>query len=532
MRTRPIAGAFVAGLASLLTFAPPHGSAGAATPAHRASEHFHRRPSDQCTGTGDTGFVGGGADNAAAGQNSGVLEGAENKACASDAVIGGGSSNLANGVAASIGGGAFNTAGQEAFVGAGSNNAASLESFVGSGVLNSASATGSFIGGGDTLYGSPSAQTQPGNIASGVDSFVGAGDLNQVSGQGSFIGAGGSAYAQTGAGAAANTVSGVDSFLGAGDQNTVNGSWSFVGGGEVNGVNGSGSFIGSGGYLNTNGLGNFIAGNDSFIGAGDSNTIVPDAAFIGGGMSNQIANAKSGAGARYAAIVGGLGNTISAAVANGAEYGSIAGGIHNSLSGIAATIGGGYDNFARGSFSTVPGGERNQAAGIGSFAAGTGAQALQDGTFVWSDGSGSATVKSSKPYQFVARASGGYALYSNAAETAGAQLTAGSGTWASLSDRSMKTRVVALDDAAILAKVTSLPVSEWSYVSERGVRHVGPMAQDFYSAFHVGADDRHITSIDEDGVALAAIKALHCENQSLRARLAALERKVDALTRR
>jgi hypothetical protein len=114
----------------------------------------------------------------------------------------------------------------------------------------------------------------------------------------------------------------------------------------------------------------------------------------------------------------------------------------------------------------------------------------------------------------------------------------------------MKTGVTTLDDAAVLAKVAALPVSEWSYTAERGVRHVGPMAQDFYAAFRVGEDDRHITSIDEDGVALAAIKALaaenhglHAENRDLRervardaarfaredARLLALERKVDAL---
>jgi regulator of replication initiation timing len=53
------------------------------------------------------------------------------------------------------------------------------------------------------------------------------------------------------------------------------------------------------------------------------------------------------------------------------------------------------------------------------------------------------------------------------------------------------------------------------------------MAQDFYAAFGVGEDDRHITSVDEDGVALAAIKALavedhglHAENRNLRERLA------------
>jgi len=69
--------------------------------------------------------------------------------------------------------------------------------------------------------------------------------------------------------------------------------------------------------------------------------------------------------------------------------------------------------------------------------------------------------------------------------------------------------VAALDDATVLDKVSAL-------------RHVGPMAQDFYAAFHVGEDDRHITSIDEDGVALAAIEALHAENRTLRAENRAL----------
>jgi hypothetical protein len=88
-----------------------------------------------------------------------------------------------------------------------------------------------------------------------------------------------------------------------------------------------------------------------------------------------------------------------------------------------------------------------------------------------------------------------------------------------MSGRTRKSNIVPLDDAAVLDKVAALSVSEWSYTAERGVRHVGPMAQDFYAAFGVGEDNRHITSIDEDGVALAAIKALRAENASLRQRL-------------
>ena len=83
----------------------------------------------------------------------------------------------------------------------------------------------------------------------------------------------------------------------------------------------------------------------------------------------------------------------------------------------------------------------------------------------------------------------------------------------------------------MLDKVSNLPISEWSYVSEHGVRHVGPMAQDFYAAFNVGEDDRHITSIDEDGVALAAIKALHRQVLALRSNLAARDVSVATMQR-
>jgi hypothetical protein len=142
---------------------------------------------------------------------------------------------------------------------------------------------------------------------------------------------------------------------------------------------------------------------------------------------------------------------------------------------------------------------------------------------VWSDYvSGSALLKDSAKNQFVARAAGGVYFYSSDPATTGVVLSPGEGTWASLSDRNAKTNIVPLDDAAILAKVDTLPIDGWSYTSDAAVHHIGPMAQDFY-AFGTGIDDRHITSIDEDGVALAAIKALHNENQQLKSWLAVLE---------
>ena len=56
------------------------------------------------------------------------------------------------------------------------------------------------------------------------------------------------------------------------------------------------------------------------------------------------------------------------------------------------------------------------------------------------------------------------------------------------------------------------------------------MAQDFYAAFNVGMDDKHISMVDADGVALAAIQGLNqklnekgTEIQELKARLERLE---------
>ena len=55
------------------------------------------------------------------------------------------------------------------------------------------------------------------------------------------------------------------------------------------------------------------------------------------------------------------------------------------------------------------------------------------------------------------------------------------------------------------------------------------MAQDFYAAFGVGEDDRHITTIDEDGVALAAIKGLNAKVDRKDAEIAELRGEVRRL---
>jgi hypothetical protein len=93
-----------------------------------------------------------------------------------------------------------------------------------------------------------------------------------------------------------------------------------------------------------------------------------------------------------------------------------------------------------------------------------------------------------------------------------------------VSDRNAKADFAPVDGRAVLAGVAALPIRTWRYRGDDpGVRHLGPMAQDFAAAFGVGADDRVIHAVDGQGVALAAVQALHQELRTMAARLATLE---------
>ena len=78
-----------------------------------------------------------------------------------------------------------------------------------------------------------------------------------------------------------------------------------------------------------------------------------------------------------------------------------------------------------------------------------------------------------------------------------------------------------------------MPVSTWRFKTEdQGVRHAGPMAQDFYAAFGLGEDERTINAADISGVALAAIQGLQQELTSVRAELAGKDAQLAAQAER
>jgi Chaperone of endosialidase len=94
------------------------------------------------------------------------------------------------------------------------------------------------------------------------------------------------------------------------------------------------------------------------------------------------------------------------------------------------------------------------------------------------------------------------------------------------SDRSIKTDFASVNPQNILSRLAALPIGAWRYTNEvPGVRHVGPMAQDFKAAFGLGNNDKIIGFVDEEGVALAAIQGLDqkLEHES-KARDAEIER--------
>jgi hypothetical protein len=170
-------------------------------------------------------------------------------------------------------------------------------------------------------------------------------------------------------------------------------------------------------------------------------------------------------------------------------------------------------------------------AGDYSFAVGQYANiaAEHDYSFVWS-GRGFGT-NSWGAGTFTARAPGGVRFYTaNTDITSGVELPAGGGSWASLSDRDAKFNFADVDTQAILETLASLPITTWSYNGQdESIRHMGAVAQDFYAAFGIGEDDRHITTVDADGVAFASIQGLYGIVQEQAAAIDALEARVAAL---
>jgi hypothetical protein len=421
-----------------------------------------------------------------------------------------------------------------------------------------------------------------------TNATVAGGQTNQIFGVAFNATIGGGFGNAIGTNATASTISGgqnnyvrdfVDlATIGGGHLHSIGGDYSTISGGDRNriGSDATASSVG-GGQLNnihTGAVGATISGGENnsiemessgaTIGGGFNNFISEFASFstIGGGTGNDIwpsaTNATIGGGwlniidenGLDSTIGGGLGSSITApqgtiggGAGNGvfATQGTVGGGNNNIIhsSAFNGTIGGGLFNFVLGADGTVPGGYNNRAEGECSFAAGCRARALHDGTFVWAD-TNEFTFPSTTNNEFSARCTGGVRFVTGItrigegwAIAAGVRVPPGGNAWQALSDRNAKTNFAPVDTCELVDKLAALPMTTWNYKSQdKSIRHIGPMAQDFHAAFKVGEDDKHITTIDADGVALAAIQGLYQILKESQAQVAALETRNRALEQR
>jgi len=315
-----------------------------------------------------------------------------------------------------------------------------------------------------------------------------------------------------------------------GERNNIGGMFGAIGGGLDNNI-----FNTASNATIAGGSANDIAPRSSFstIGGGQNNNILSDSEYttIAGGRLNDI-----GSLCRDSAIGGGFDNSI----ADNSDASTITGGRANNINSGLATIGGGQNNsIGNGALlSVIPGGGDNSVANGAqlAFAAGFRARANHTGSFVWADSSGP-TFSSTVPNGFFVRSVGGVKFVTgidgSGNEAAGLRLVAGSSAWTTLSDRNSKENVAPVDARALLERLVRIPIHTWNWkAQDDAIRHIGPMAQDFHAAFNVGEDDKHISTVDADGVALAAIQGLNQKLEDQRAELKQKQTEIAELKQR
>jgi trimeric autotransporter adhesin len=337
-----------------------------------------------------------------------------------------------------------------------------------------------------------------------------------------------------------NTAIGFDTLLAgsSGSKNTAIG-WSALAG--ASGVNNIGLGWGAGGVLTGNESNNIEIGNLGV--AGDNNIIrigtpgIQSNAFIagvingdGGGLTNlnasQLTSVGNGNGifialSEYNFFVGPSGNSSTTGSDNTA-IGYLA--LSNNMSGTDNTA------IGWGALGVNTAGIENTAIGSSALAANTGAGA-NGNTAIGFDalgnitsGSGNIALGLNAGSDFVGNESDNIDIgnQGNAGENniirIGASQTATylvgtvyANDVALTSDRHAKENFTAVNPRAVLEKVAALPITQWKYRAEPdGTEHLGPMAQDFHTSFGLnGEDDKHISVVDEGGVALAAIQGLN-----------------------
>ncbi len=336
-----------------------------------------------------------------------------------------------------------------------------------------------------------------GNTINSVSSFVAGGATNTINANTSFIG-GGTSNSVTTAGIDSAIVTGANNTLSAGNANCI--------------INGTGNIInGSDNVTVVGGAANQCQGNNSVVIGGDTNVIssTTDNNAIIGGDTNTISSSTYGNNA----IIGGLNNTISAVggmnVILSSEGATISGSDAGGNTILSSAIGSASINGISANNLVV--GVNNMNNCINCFTAGS-SNSLSSvtGAFVIGEG-----IVASTPYQFHARYFAGtdaYYFETTVGGGVGVKMDLGSTAWASISDRNMKENFEDIDHIKLVKTVVSkIPIQKWSYKNADD-KFIGPIAQDWWEALHIGQKSSagtHIDTINPAGVALGCVHGLN-----------------------
>jgi endosialidase-like protein/trimeric autotransporter adhesin len=161
------------------------------------------------------------------------------------------------------------------------------------------------------------------------------------------------------------------------------------------------------------------------------------------------------------------------------------------------------------------------------------------GTLVLGDQSATDSVRNQNNNEFRARYNGGFRLRVStsangntpgAGGNVGCDLTVATPTWTCASSRALKENFRAVDGEEVLSRLRGVPVTTWNMIGgDRRVRHLGPVAEDFWRAFGLGLGETAIGLGDIDGVNFAAAKALEARTAALRRELEEKSAEVEAL---
>jgi hypothetical protein len=152
------------------------------------------------------------------------------------------------------------------------------------------------------------------------------------------------------------------------------------------------------------------------------------------------------------------------------------------------------------------------------------------GTFIWGDGAATQsadTFRNTANNEFAARATGGFRFRTNLTGTTGCNLPAGSGVFNCTSSRFTKENFAAINGTDVLSRLRQIQVTSWNYIDEgRTVRHIGPMAEDFFAQFGFGTGNTSIGVQDLAGVSIAAVKELDLQLQQKNAEIERLQNEI------